>query len=301
MRVIFMGSPDFAVPTLYALQAAKHEVAAVYCQPPRAAGRGKAIQPTPVQRAAELMGIPVYSPVSLKGVAEQEEFEALRADVAVVAAYGLILPKQILAAPKLGCLNVHGSLLPRWRGAAPVQRAIMAGDVITGVTIMQMEAGLDTGPMLAAQEFAIGDRNAGEVTKELSLMGAQLMMQVLSDFDAYPHVAQPEEGVTYAAKISKEEARIDWAFPALQVLHQVRGLAPFPGAWFEANGERVKLLDAEIVDGDGKAGEVMDDSLLIACGEAALRPLLVQRAGKGAMTPDELLRGFAVAKGTILP
>jgi len=301
MRVIFMGSPDFAVPTLYALQAAKHEVAAVYCQPPRAAGRGKAIQPTPVQRAAELMGIPVYSPVSLKGVAEQEEFEALRADVAVVAAYGLILPKQILAAPKLGCLNVHGSLLPRWRGAAPVQRAIMAGDVITGVTIMQMEAGLDTGPMLAAQEFAIGNRNAGEVTKELSLMGAQLMMQVLSDFDAYPHVAQPEEGVTYAAKISKEEARIDWAFPALQVLHQVRGLAPFPGAWFEANGERVKLLDAEIVDGDGKAGEVMDDPLLIACGEAALRPLLVQRAGKGAMTPDELLRGFAVAKGTILP
>jgi methionyl-tRNA formyltransferase len=301
MRVIFMGSPDFAVPTLYALQAAKHEVAAVYCQPPRAAGRGKAIQPTPVQRAAELMGIPVYSPVSLKGVAEQEEFEALRADVAVVAAYGLILPKPILAAPKLGCLNVHGSLLPRWRGAAPVQRAIMAGDAITGVTIMQMEAGLDTGPMLAAQELSIGSRNAGEVTKELSVIGAQLMMQVLSDFDAYPHVAQPEEGVTYAAKISKEEARIDWAFPALQVLHQVRGLAPFPGAWFEANGERVKLLDAEIVDGDGKAGEVMDDSLLIACGEAALRPLLVQRAGKGAMTPDDLLRGFAVPKGTILP
>ena len=301
MRVIFMGSPDFAVPTLYALQAAKHEVAAVYCQPPRAAGRGKAIQPTPVQRAAELMGIPVYSPVSLKGVAEQEEFEALRADVAVVAAYGLILPKPILAAPKLGCLNVHGSLLPRWRGAAPVQRAIMAGDVITGVTIMQMEAGLDTGPMLAAQELSIGSRNAGEVTKELSVIGAQLMMQVLSDFDSYPRVTQPEEGVTYAAKISKEEARIDWAFPALQVLHQVRGLAPFPGAWFEANGERVKLLVAEVVDGDGKAGEVLDDSLLIACGEAALRPLLVQRAGKGAMTPDELLRGFAVAKGTILP
>jgi len=301
MRVIFMGSPDFAVPTLYALQAAKHEVAAVYCQPPRAAGRGKAIQPTPVQRAAELMGIPVYSPVSLKGLAEQEEFEALRADVAVVAAYGLILPKPILAAPRLGCLNVHGSLLPRWRGAAPVQRAIMAGDVITGVTIMQMEAGLDTGPMLAAQELSIGSRNAGEVTKELSVIGAQLMMQVLSDFDSYPRVTQPEEDVTYAAKISKEEARIDWAFPALQVLHQVRGLAPFPGAWFEANGERVKLLDAEVVDGDGKAGEVMDDSLLIACGEAALRPLLVQRAGKGAMTPDELLRGFAVAKGTILP
>jgi len=301
MRVIFMGSPDFAVPTLYALAAAKHEVAAVYCQPPRAAGRGKAVQPTPVQRAAELMGIPVRSPMSLKGAAEQQEFAALRADVAVVAAYGLILPKPILAAPRLGCLNIHASLLPRWRGAAPVQRAIMAGDAITGVTIMQMEAGLDTGPMLAAQELAIDNRNAGEVTKELSLIGAQLMMQVLSDFESYPHIAQPEEGVTYAAKIRKDEARIDWAYPALQLLHHVRGLAPFPGAWFEVNGERVKLLDAEVVEGGGRPGEVLDDELLIACGEGALKPLLVQRAGKGAMTPDELLRGFAIPKGTILP
>ena len=301
MRVIFMGSPDFAVPTLYALIAAKHEVAAVYCQPPRAAGRGKSVQPTPVQRAAELLGIPVHSPISLKGAQEQEEFDALGADVAVVAAYGLILPQAILDAPRLGCLNVHGSLLPRWRGAAPIQRAIMAGDEVTGVTIMQMEAGLDTGPMLAAQEFPIGNKNAGQVTKDLALIGAQLMTQVLASIDSYPRVAQPEEGVTYAAKIRKEEARIDWAFPALQILHQVRGLAPFPGAWFDVNGERIKLLDAEVAEGDGQAGEVLGDDFRIACGEGALRPLLVQRAGKGAMRADELLRGFPIPLGTILP
>jgi len=300
MRVIFMGSPDFAVPTLYALAAAKHEIAAVYCQPPRAAGRGKAVQPTPVQRAAELMGIPVHSPRSLKGRDEQQEFQVLGADVAVVAAYGLILPQAILDAPRLGCLNVHASLLPRWRGAAPIQRAIMAGDAMTGVTIMQMEAGLDTGPMLAAQEFAIGKKNAGEVTKELARIGAQLMMQVLSDVDAYPRVVQPEEGVTYAAKNRKEEARIDWSLPGAQVLHHVRGLAPFPGAWFEVDGERVKLLDAEVAVGSGKAGEVLDDGLGIACGEGVLRPLLVQRAGKGTMTPEELLRGFAIPRGTML-
>jgi methionyl-tRNA formyltransferase len=301
MRVIFMGSPDFAVPTLYALAAAKHDVAAVYCQPPRAAGRGKAIQPTPVQRAAELMGIPVHSPSSLKGRDEQEEFEVLGADVAVVAAYGLILPQAILDAPRLGCLNIHASLLPRWRGAAPVQRAIMAGDTITGITIMQMEAGLDTGPMLAAQEFAIGNKNAGEVTKELAVIGAQLMMQVLSDFAAYPRVAQPEDGVTYAAKIRKDEARINWELPATEVLHKIRGLAPSPGAWFEMNGERIKLLEAEVAVGSGKPGEVLDDAFGIACGDGALRPHLVQRSGKGAMAPEEMLRGFAIPKGTILP
>jgi methionyl-tRNA formyltransferase len=301
MRVIFMGSPDFAVPTLYALVAARHEVAAAYCQPPRPAGRGKGMQPTPVQRAAELLGIPVYTPASLKGADQQDEFAALRADVAVVAAYGLILPQPVLDAPRLGCLNVHASLLPRWRGAAPVQRAIMAGDAVTGVTIMQMEAGLDTGPMLAAQEFAIGRKNAGEVTKELAIIGAQLMCQVLESIDSYPRVAQPEDGVTYAAKIRKEEARIDWAFPALQIVHQVRGLATFPGAWFEANGERVKLLDAEFVAGSGNPGEVLDDRLRIACGEGALQPTLVQRAGKSAITPEELLRGFAIPRGTVLP
>ena len=301
MRVIFMGSPDFAVPTLYALTTAGHEVAAVFCQPPRAAGRGKSVRPTPVQRAAELLGIPVHTPSSLKGTQQQEEFAGLRADVAVVAAYGLILPPAILDAPRLGCLNVHASLLPRWRGAAPIQRAIMAGDSITGVTIMQMEAGLDTGPMLAAHEFAIGNKNAGEVTKDLAIIGAQLMVQVLADFDSYPHVPQPDEGATYAAKIRKEEARIDWAFPAEQIEHQVRGLAPFPGAWFEANGERIKLLAAEVVAGEGRPGEVLDENLRIACGEEALLPLAVQRAGKGAMAPGELLRGFVIPKGTILP
>jgi methionyl-tRNA formyltransferase len=301
MRIVFMGSPDFAVPSLNALVNAGHEVVAAYCQPARPAGRGKAPRKTAVHERADELGIEVRTPKTLRDAEEQERFRGLDADMAVIAAYGLILPLPILEAPKAGCVNVHASLLPRWRGAAPVQRAIMAGDAITGVTIMQMEAGLDTGPMLAAQEFAIGNKNAGEVTKELSLIGAQLMMQVLSDFDSYPHVAQPEDGVTYAAKIRKEEARIDWAFPALQVLHHVRGLAPFPGAWFEANGERVKLLDAELVERAGKPGEVLDDGMLIACGDGALRPLIVQRAGKGAMTPDELLRGFAVPEGTILP
>jgi methionyl-tRNA formyltransferase len=301
MRVIFMGSPDFAVPTLYALIAGGHEVAAAYCQPPRPAGRGKAVQPTPVHRAAELLGIPVHTPASLKAPLEQEEFDALRADVAVVAAYGLILPPPILAAPKLGCLNIHASLLPRWRGAAPVQRAILAGDAVTGVTIMQMEAGLDTGPMLGAQEVAVDRKNAGQLTGELGLIGAQLMVQVLSSFESYPHVDQPQDGVTYAAKVRKEEARIAWARSAAEVERQVRAFAPAPGAWFEANGERVKLLEAEIDDGGGKPGEVLDDALGIAAGEGVVRPTLVQRAGRAPMTPEELLRGFAIAKGTILP
>ena len=301
MRVIFMGSPDFAVPTLYALIAAEHEVAAVYCQPPRPAGRGKAVQPTPVQRAAELLGIPVHSPSSLKNARQQEEFEALRAEVAVVAAYGLILPQPILDAPRLGCLNVHASLLPRWRGAAPVQRAILAGDEVTGVTIMQMVAGLDTGPMLAAQEVAVDRKNAKELADELALIGAQLMIQVLSSFNSYPHVAQPEEGATYAAKVRKEEARIDWSRPAADIERQVRAFAPSPGAWFEVKGERIKLLAADVGNGRGKAGEVLDDALSISAGEGTIRPTLVQRAGRAPMAVDELLRGFAIPKGTILP
>jgi len=301
MRVIFMGSPDFAVPTLYALIAAKHEVAAVYCQPPRPAGRGKALQPTPVQRAAELLGIPVHSPASLKSEEQQDDFAGLRADVAVVAAYGLILPQPVLDAPKHGCLNVHASLLPRWRGAAPVQRAILAGDKVTGVTIMQMEAGLDTGPMLASHEVAIDRKNAGQLTDELARIGAHLMVEVLDGFKSYPRVPQPEDGATYAAKIRKEEARIDWAFPALQIEHQVRGMAPFPGAWFEATSERIKLLEAEVVDGDGPPGVVLDENLSISCGEGSLRPLLVQRAGRAPMSPEELLRGFPIPSGTVLP
>jgi len=300
MRVVFMGSPDFAVPTLYALIAAKHEVAAVYCQPPRPAGRGKGLQPTPVQRGAELLGIPVHSPASLKDADQQEDFAAVRADVAVVAAYGLILPQPILDAPKLGCLNVHASLLPRWRGAAPVQRAILAGDTVTGVTIMQMEAGLDTGPMLAAQEVAVGRKTAGQLTAELAMVGAQLMAQVLASFESYPHVAQDDDGATYAPKVRKEEARIDWNRSAAEIERQVRAFSPAPGAFFEHQGERIRVLEADIEAGGAAPGTVIDEKLAVACGEGGLRPLKMQRAGRGAMTPDELLRGFPIPAGTIL-
>lgn len=296
-----MGSPDFAVPTLDALVAAGHDVAAAYTQPPRPAGRGKQLQPTAVERHARELGIDVRSPKSLKSDDEKAAFTALDADVAVVAAYGLILPQAVLDAPRLGCVNVHASLLPRWRGAAPVQRAIMAGDDVTGVTIMQMEAGLDTGPMLLKREIPINRKNSAQLTEELAKVGADLMVEYLARRDDYPPETQSEDGATHAPKIRKDEARIDWAFPALQILHQVRGLAPFPGAWFEVVDERIKLLDAEIAEGDGRPGEVLDDALLVACGEGTLRPLLVQRAGKGVMTPGDLLRGFAVPKGTILP
>ena len=301
MRVIFMGSPDFAVPTLDALVAAGHEVVAAYTQPPRPAGRGKHLQPTAVEERARGLGIEVRSPKSLKSSEEQGAFAALDADVAVVAAYGLILPQAIIDAPRLGCVNVHASLLPRWRGAAPIQRAITAGDEVTGVTIMQVELGLDSGPTLLKRETAIDRKNAAQLTDELAQIGAELMVKYLADPGLYPPEPQNEDEVTYAAKIRKEEARIDWAFPALQILHQVRGLAPSPGAWFEAGGERIKLLDAEVVGGDGRPGEVLDETLRIACGEGALQPLLVQRAGKGALSVKELLRGFAIPNGTILP
>jgi methionyl-tRNA formyltransferase len=299
MRVIFMGSPDFAVPTLNALVDAGHEVVAAYTQPPRPAGRGKGERPTAVEVRAHELGIEVRSPKSLRGQAELEEFAALDADIAVVAAYGLILPQPILDAPMLGCLNVHASLLPRWRGAAPVQRAIMAGDEATGVTIMQMEAGLDTGPMLLKRALEIEGRNAGQLTEILSELGAQMMVEVLSDLPRFEPIPQPEDGVTYAAKISKEEARIDWSRPPAELVRHVQGLAPFPGAWFEVDGERIKLLAATDADGNGVPGEVLDDQLTVACGSGAIRPVQVQRAGKGAMSTQELLRGFAIPKGTI--
>ena len=300
MRIIFMGSPDFAVPTLDALVDAGHEVVAAYTQPPRPAGRGKSKRPTPVEERAGELGIEVRSPKSLKGEAEQEAFAELEADVSVVAAYGLILPQPILDAPMLGCLNVHGSLLPRWRGAAPVQRAIMAGDEATGVTIMQMEAGLDTGPMLLKRALEIEDKNAAQLTEELAKLGAVMMVEVLADLPEFEPIEQPDDGVTYAAKISKEEARIDWSRPAAELVRQVQGLAPFPGAWFEANGERIKLLAAEITTSHGAPGEVIDDRLTIGCGNGALRPTQVQRAGKGTMSAEELLRGFFIAKGKVL-
>jgi methionyl-tRNA formyltransferase len=300
MRIIFMGSPDFAVPTLDALVEAGHEAVAVYTQPPRPAGRGKGERPTPVEVRAGELGIEVRSPKSLRGEEEQQTFAELDADVAVVAAYGLILPQPILDAPLLGCLNVHASLLPRWRGAAPVQRAIMAGDEATGVTIMQMEAGLDTGPMLLKRAVEIENKNAAQLTDELAKLGAAMLIEVLTDLPAFEPIPQPEEGVTYAAKIRKEEARIDWLRPASELVRHVQGLAPFPGAWFEANGERIKLLVSELAQDHGRPGEVLDDQLTIACGNGALRPTLLQRASKGAMNAEELLRGFAVPKGTIL-
>ena len=295
-----MGSPDFAVPTLDALVEAGHEVVAVYTQPPRPAGRGKGQRPTAVDERAGELGIEVRCPKSLRGEAEQLAFAGLEADVAVVAAYGLILPQAVLDAPALGCLNVHASLLPRWRGAAPVQRAIMAGDETTGVTIMQMEAGLDTGPMLLKRAVEIENRNAARLTDELAKLGASMMVEVLADPSSFEPAPQPVDGVTYAAKISKEESRIDWSRPAGELVRHVQGLAPFPGAWFEVGGERIKLLAAEGARGDGAPGEVLDDELTIACGGDALRPLLVQRAGKGAMSAEELLRGFPIPTGTIL-
>ena len=300
MRIIFMGTPDFAVPALDALIAAGHEIIAVYSQPPRPAGRGKAPRPTPVHARAESLGLAVRTPVTLRDAGEQADFAALDADLAVVAAYGLILPVPVLEAPRRGCLNIHASLLPRWRGAAPVLRAVLAGDGETGVTIMQMEAGLDTGPMLATVTTPIDAKTAGELTAELAGLGARLMVDVLANLAAYPPVPQPAEGVTYAAKIDKAESRIDFALPAEAVERQVRAFNPAPGAWFAIGGERVKILAAEVVAEGGAAGTVLDDGLLIACGTGAIRPTLVQRAGKGAMPATEMLRGFAIPAGTQL-
>ena len=301
MKIIFMGTPDFAVPALEALVAAGHDVLAVYTQPPRPGGRrGKELTPTPVHRKAEELGIAVRHPLSLKSAEEQADFAALGADIAVVAAYGLILPQAVLDAPRHGCLNIHASLLPRWRGAAPIHRAILAGDRETGVTIMQMEAGLDTGPMLAKVATPVGSKTTGELTAELAAQGAQLMVTVLSDLGAHPAQVQGEHGVTYAHKIDKAETRIDWTQAAEQIERQVRAFAPAPGAWFEFEGERCKVLAAQLVEGSGAAGSVLDDALTVACGGGAIRPTLVQRAGRPAMATADLLRGWGIAAGARL-
>jgi methionyl-tRNA formyltransferase len=300
MRIIFMGTPEFAVPTLRALVVAGHEVVAAYTQPPRPAGRGKQDRKSAVQLAAEELGIALRHPSSLKGSDEQAEFAALDADIAVVAAYGLILPQAVLDAPKLGCLNVHASLLPRWRGAAPIQRAILAGDEMTGVCIMQMEAGLDTGPVLAAAKASLDRKSAGKLTEKLGKVGARLLVEVLADLPAHPPAAQPDEGVTYARKIDKAESRIDFSQPAVQVERQVRAFAPSPGAWFELEGERYRMLAAEVCDDSGEPGTVIDDSLTIACAGGAIRPTLIQRAGRPAMETEALLRGRTIPAGIIL-
>ncbi|GAA0638291.1 methionyl-tRNA formyltransferase [Sphingomonas ursincola] len=300
MRLAFMGTPDFAVPTLRALVEAGHEIAAVYSQPPRPAHRGKKLTPSPVHQLAEELGLEVRTPVSLKGEDEQAAFAALELDACVVAAYGLILPRAVLDAPRHGCLNVHGSLLPRWRGAAPVQRAILAGDEFTGVTIMQMEAGLDTGPMLLKGETPVSGKTAGVLTQEIAELGAQLMVQVLGDLAAYPPVVQPDEGVTYAAKIDKAEARLDVSQSAAQVERQVRAFNPMPGAFFELKGERLRVHAAEMIAGSAEPGTILDDQLTIACAEGAIRPTIIQRAGRPAMPIEDFLRGFVVAPGTVI-
>jgi methionyl-tRNA formyltransferase len=301
MRIIFMGTPEFAVPALRALHQAGHQIAAIYTQPPRPGGRrGKELTPSPVHRAAQELGLEVRHPASLKSAEEQAAFAAIGADVAVVAAYGLILPQAVLDAPRHGCINLHASLLPRWRGAAPIQRAIHAGDEETGITVMQMDAGLDTGAMLVAEATPIDGKTAGELTDELGTMGARLIVDVLADLPAFPPKAQPDEGVTYAKKIDKAEALLDFSGSAAQVERQVRAMAPAPGAFFMLDGERYKVLAAEVVDGTGELGTVLDDLLTVACGSGAIRPLIIQRAGKPAMTTADMLRGKPIAPGTRL-
>jgi methionyl-tRNA formyltransferase len=295
-----MGTPAFAVPTLHALHEAGHAIAAAYTQPPRPSGRGKRLQTSPVQQAAEALGIEVRHPETLRDLEPQADFLALEAEIAVVVAYGLILPQPILQGPPRGCLNLHASLLPRWRGAAPIQRAILAGDHVTGVTIMRMERGLDTGPMLATARVPIEDKTSGELHAELAEIGARLMAETLAQLDQLKAEPQPELGATYAAKIDKAETRIDWTKPAELLEREVRAFAPFPGSWLELDGERIKLLKARVIGVNGAPGTVLDEELTVACGDAALRPLTVQRSGKPAMSAAEFLRGRAVPVGTVL-
>lgn len=300
MRIIFMGTPEFAVPTLLALHEAGHDIAAVYTQPPRPAGRGKAERKSPVQLAAEGLGIEARHPITLRDLEAEAAFLALEPELAVVVAYGLILPRPILEGPKRGCLNVHASLLPRWRGAAPIQRSILAGDHVTGVTIMRMEEGLDTGPMLATARVPVEDKTSGELHAELAEIGARLLVDTLARLDQIKPQAQPELGATYAAKIDKGEARIDWSKPAELIEREVRAFAPYPGSWFEFDGERIKVLRARAIGVNGFDGTVLDDQMTIACGQAAIRLLVVQRAGKPAMPAADFLRGKPVRRGTVL-
>ncbi|RKS92086.1 methionyl-tRNA formyltransferase [Sphingosinicella microcystinivorans] len=294
-----MGTPAFAVPALEALVAAGHDVAAVYTQPPRPAQRGKQPQASAVQQAAERLGLPVRFPVNFKDEADREAFAALGADVAVVAAYGLILPQAILDAPRRGCLNIHASLLPRWRGAAPIQRAILAGDTSTGVTIMQMERGLDTGPMLLTAETPVDAKTAGALTDELAAMGAKLIVEALAR-DTLSAEPQPAEGVTYAHKIDKAEAALDFSRSAPEVERAVRAFNPAPGAFTLLGQERLRILACDVVDASGGPSVTLDDQLTIGCGTGAIRPTLVQRPGKRAMDVAEVLRGFPVPAGTRL-
>ena len=297
MRLIFMGTPDFAVPTLVELAARGHEIAAVYTRAPKPAGRGMDVQHTPVEQEARQLALAVHTPRSLKDEEAQAAFRAHNADAAVVVAYGLILPKSVLEAPRLGCFNIHASLLPRWRGAAPINRAIMAGDTESGITIMKMDEGLDTGAIAMAERMPIGaDITAGDLHDVLSRLGADLMLRALAAAErgSLTLTLQPDKGVTYAEKISKNETRIDWSKPWKQVHDHIRGLSPFPGAWFEIDGARIKALRSTKGEGSGAAGTTLDDKLTIACGTGAVRLTQVQRAGKQPMSADEFLRGTPV-------
>ena len=301
LRLIFMGTPDFAVPALVALAAQGHEIVAVYTRAAKPAGRGMDVQATPVEREARRLGLTVRTPKTLKDAVAQAEFRAFDADAAVVAAYGLILPKPILEAPRLGCFNVHASLLPRWRGAAPINRAIMTGDATSGVTIMQMDEGLDTGALAMAERVAIAaDMTAGDLHDVLARLGADLMPRALAALErgSLKLMPQPQAGVSYAAKIAKDETRIAWAMPAHQVHNHIRGLSPFPGAWFELGGVRIKALRSTRAEGRGVPGSVLDDCLTIACGDGAIRLVQVQRAGKQPMQAEDFLRGTPVKAGT---
>ena len=303
LRLVFMGTPDFAVPSLLELAAAGHDIAAVYTRAAKPAGRGMELQITPVEREARRLAIPVFTPRTLRDDSEQARFGEHRADAAVVVAYGLILPKAILEAPRLGCFNVHASLLPRWRGAAPINRAVIAGDKESGVTIMQMDEGLDTGAMALGERVAVGpDDTAGDLHDVLARVGAGLMTRTLAAAErgSLQLTPQPEQGVTYAEKIAKSETRIDWSRPAAAVHNHIRGLSPWPGAWFEHDGVRVKVLRSTLAQGTGAPGSVMDDRLTIACGESAVRLIQVQRAGKQPMGADEFSRGARIGRGARL-
>jgi methionyl-tRNA formyltransferase len=299
MRLAFMGTPEFSVPTLARLLGQGHEIAAVYSQPPRPKGRGLETEPSPVAKVAQTQGLEIRTPQSLKGSDAQAEFTALALDAAIVVAYGLLLPKAVLDAPRLGCFNLHASLLPRWRGAAPIQRAIMAGDEETGVMVMRMEEGLDTGPVLMTERVRIDRKTAGALQVELAQLGADLMVRALSAMERggiAEHV-QAAEGTTYAKKISKEEARIDWTRSSREIDCLIRGLAPVPGAWCESRNERIKILYAAPVEGAGAPGEVLDADPTIACGDGALKLERLQRAGRGPMDARDFLRGFPLHKG----
>jgi methionyl-tRNA formyltransferase len=303
LRLVFMGTPEFAVPTLVEIVGRGHEVVAVYTRAPKPAGRGMEMTPSPVEREARRFGLPVLTPTSLRSEEAQQTFRSHGADAAVVVAYGLILPKPVLETPPLGCFNLHASALPRWRGAAPINRAVMAGDAETAVMVMKMEEGLDTGPVAMAERVAIGpDMTAGELHDRLAPLGADLLVRALAalEKDALTLTPQPEAGVTYAAKIDKSETRIDWAKPWKEAHDHIRGLSPFPGAWCELAGARIKVLRTTRGEGSGAPGTVLDDRLTVACGHGAVRILELQRAGKQPMKAEEFLRGAPLAVGAVL-